>query len=104
MTAASPFEGNPKEEYYMVTFASDRILERLLCRNGRCRGPIRGKSDHTGAPLSDVNQQVTVLEQVIAKRPAGIAVTCSNPDGLRATIDRAIEAGIPVVTFDADSR
>lgn len=102
--AASPFVGSAKEEYYMVTFASGiEYWKGCFAGMEAAAKQLGVKAIYTGAPLSDVNQQVTVLEQVIAKRPAGIAVTCSNPDGLRATIDRAIEAGIPVVTFDADS-
>lgn len=102
--AASPFVGDPKEEYYMVTFASGiEYWKGCFAGMKDAADQLGVKAIYTGAPQSDVNQQVTVLEQVIAKRPAGIAVTCSNPDGLRATIDRAIEAGIPVVTFDADS-
>jgi ribose transport system substrate-binding protein len=33
----------------------------------------------------------------------GIAISCLNGDFLTQTIDRAIEAGIPVVTWDADA-
>jgi len=43
------------------------------------------------------------LRQIIAKKPAGILVTCINPDALKAPIDEAIEKGIPIITFDADS-
>lgn len=101
---AGPFEGNPKEEYYMITFASGIEYWKGCFAGMQDAAELLGvKPIYTGAPQADVNQQVTVLEQVIAKRPAGIAVTCSNPDGLRTPIDRAIEAGIPVVTFDADS-
>jgi ribose transport system substrate-binding protein len=98
------FVGSSKEEYYMVTFVSG-IEYWKGCFNGmKDAAALLGvKAIYTGAPQADVNQEVTVLEQVIAKKPAGIAVTCSNPDGLKAPINKAIAAGIPVVTFDADS-
>lgn len=102
--ATNPFAGNPKEEYYMVTFVSGIEYWRGCFQGMKDAAGLLGvKAIYTGAPQADVNQQVTVLEQVIAKKPAGIAVTCINPDGLKAPIDRAIAAGIPVVTFDADS-
>ena len=102
--ANNPFAGNAKEEYYMVTFVSGIEYWKGCFAGMKDAADLLGvKAIYTGAPQADVNQQVTVLEQVTAKRPAGIAVTCSNPDGLRAPIDKAIEAGIPVVTFDADS-
>ena len=98
------FAGNPKEEYYMVTFVSGIEYWRGCFQGMKDAAGLLGvKAIYTGAPQSDVNQEVTVLEQVIAKKPAGIAVTCVNPDGLKAPINKAIAAGIPVVTFDADS-
>lgn len=100
----NPFVGSPKEEYYMVTFASGIEYWRGCFKGMEDAAKLLGvKAIYTGAPHSDVNQEVTVLEQVLAKKPAGIAVTCVNPDGLKAPINKAIAAGIPVVTFDADS-
>jgi ribose transport system substrate-binding protein len=48
-------------------------------------------------------EQVTTLEQVIARRPAGIIVAALQPDALTPAINRAIEEGIPVVTVDTDA-
>jgi ribose transport system substrate-binding protein len=98
------FAGNPKEEYYMVTFVSGIEYWKGCFKGMRDAAARLGvKAIYTGAPQADVNQEATVLEQVIAKKPAGIAITCANPDGLKAPINKAIAAGIPVVTFDADS-
>jgi ribose transport system substrate-binding protein len=103
-TPKNPFVGNAREEYYMVTFASGIEYWRGCFAGMKAAAGLLGvKAIYTGAPQADVNQEVTVLEQVIAKKPAGIAVTCANPDGLKAPINKAVAAGIPVVTFDADS-
>lgn len=100
----NPFVGNPKEEYYMVTFASGIEYWRGCFAGMKDAADLLGvKAIYTGSPQADVNQEVTVFEQVIAKKPAGIAVTCANPEGLKIPINKAIAAGIPVVTFDADS-
>jgi ribose transport system substrate-binding protein len=103
--AKNVFAGNPKEEYYMVTFVSG-IEYWKGCFKGMqdAAGLLGVKAIYTGAPQDDVNQEATVLEQVIAKKPAGIAITCANADGLKAPINKAIAAGIPVVTFDSDSQ
>ncbi|HBE79006.1 MAG TPA: LacI family transcriptional regulator [Firmicutes bacterium] len=98
------FAGNPKEEYYMVSFVSGIEYWKGCFKGMTDAATLLGvKAIYTGAPQADVNQEATVLEQVIAKKPAGIAITCANPDGLKAPINKAIAAGIPVVTFDADS-
>jgi len=44
---------------------------------------------------------VNTLEQTIAENPAGILVVGFDP-ALKPSIDKAVEAGIPVVTLDAE--
>lgn len=100
----SPLVGDSSEEYYMVTFLSGMEYWKGCYKGFEDAGKLYGvKTIYTGGPQYDVNQEVTALEQVIAKKPAGIAVTCMNPDALAAPIKKAMDAGIPVVTFDADS-
>ena len=57
--------------------------------------------EYRGATQYDPHEEVTVLEQIIAKKPAGIAITAINSDVLTATINKAVDAGIPVVLFDS---
>jgi ribose transport system substrate-binding protein len=49
----------------------------------------------------DMTAMVNTLEQTIAEKPAGILVVGFD-DALKPSIDKAIEAGIPVVTLDAE--
>ncbi|MBA2354930.1 MAG: substrate-binding domain-containing protein, partial [Acidobacteria bacterium] len=56
------------------------------------------------APESaDQLRQKEILESFITQRVDGIAISCTNGDFLAPTIDKAIAAGIPVVTWDADA-
>lgn len=55
------------------------------------------------AQASDVTAQVQILESLIASRVSGLAVSPNDPDGVTSVIDRAVEAGIPVLTFDSDA-
>jgi len=96
--------GSSDEEYYMVTFLSGIEYWKGCYKGFSDAGKLYGiKTIYTGGIQYDVNQEVTALEQIIAKKPAGIAITCMNPDALKAPIKKAMEAGIPVVTFDSDS-
>ncbi|WP_413738079.1 substrate-binding domain-containing protein [Sodalis sp. RH21] len=61
------------------------------------------KTVYGGTPAYDVNQQLASFEQVLAQKPAGIFLHPMNPDPFIEPINRAAEAGIPVVTFAADS-
>jgi ribose transport system substrate-binding protein len=51
----------------------------------------------------DQLKQKEVLESYITQRVDGIAISSLNGDFLTGTIDRAIAAGIPVVTWDSDA-
>ena len=48
----------------------------------------------------DNGQQVTLLDQAIAAKPAAIVVDHGLSDSVNPGIDRAIAAGIPVVVYD----
>ena len=56
------------------------------------------------APESaDQLRQKEILESFITQKVDGIAISCLNGDFLTDTINRAVDAGIPVVTWDADA-
>jgi ribose transport system substrate-binding protein len=56
------------------------------------------------APASaDQLKQKEILESFITQRVDGIAISALNGDFLTETINRAVDAGIPVVTWDSDA-
>jgi ribose transport system substrate-binding protein len=56
-----------------------------------------------GPENADQLRQKEILESFITQKVDGIAISCLNGDFLTDTINRAIDAGIPVVTWDADA-
>jgi ribose transport system substrate-binding protein len=56
-----------------------------------------------GPETGDQLKQKEILESFITQRVDGIAISCLNGDFLTDTINRAMDAGIPVVTWDADA-
>src|SRR5947208_2609066 len=56
-----------------------------------------------GPERADELRQKEILESFITQRVDGIAISVLNADFLTTTIDRAVEAGIPVVTWDSDA-
>jgi ribose transport system substrate-binding protein len=54
-------------------------------------------------PTSDPLKQKEVLESFISQRVDGIAISVLDAAALTSTIDKAIDAGIPVVTWDSDA-
>lgn len=52
---------------------------------------------------ADQLKQKELLESFITQKVDGIAISCINGDFMTDTINKAIDAGIPVVTWDADA-
>lgn len=58
---------------------------------------------YRGPDRADELRQKEILESFITQRVDGIAISVLNASFLTPTIDRAVEAGIPVVTWDSDA-
>lgn len=59
------------------------------------------RTEYVGPAELDMNAMVAAFEQAIAKKPNGILVVGFDPQ-LEPTIQKATDAGIPVITLDAD--
>jgi ribose transport system substrate-binding protein len=95
-------QGEMDEKYVMVTFMSGIDYWKNSLKGFEDAAKLLNVSvEYHGATQYDVHEVITVLEQIIAKKPAGIALTAINPDALDVTIQKAIDAGIPVVLFDS---
>ncbi len=56
------------------------------------------------APVkSDAVEQAQIIESLIERKVDGIAVSVNDADALKESINKAMDAGIPVVTFDSDA-
>lgn len=94
--------GSLEEKYVMVTFQSGIDYWKSVLKGFEDAAEAMNVSvEYRGSAKYDVHEQMTVLEQVIAKKPAGIALTVMNPEALTPSIDKAVDAGIPVVLFDS---
>jgi ribose transport system substrate-binding protein len=56
-----------------------------------------------GPERADELRQKEIIESFITQRVDGIAISVLNADFLTSTIDRAVDSGIPVVTWDSDA-
>ncbi|OXM83539.1 substrate-binding domain-containing protein [Paenibacillus rigui] len=94
--------GSIDEKYVMVTFQAGIEYWKSGLKGFEDAAETMNVSvEYRGATQYDLHEQITVLEQVIARKPAGIALSAINPQELSETINKAVEAGIPVVLFDS---
>lgn len=92
------------QTYTMVTFLSGIDYWKDCWRGMQDAAEFLGvEATYTGTPEYDITAAATVLEQVVAQQPTGIVVTVINPEAIQPIIDSAIDAGIALVAFDADS-
>jgi len=56
---------------------------------------------YQGSATADATEQIALLNSLIAQKPCGLAISANDSDALAPTGQAAIEAGIPVVTFDS---
>lgn len=58
----------------------------------------------SAAPVSaDAVEQARILDDLIARQVDGLAVSCNDPTACIDPINRAVSAGIPVMTWDSDA-
>lgn len=53
-----------------------------------------------GPDTDDAGQQVAIFEQILATKPAGIAISPNDPASVKNIIEQARAAGIPVIAWD----
>jgi ribose transport system substrate-binding protein len=67
------------------------------------KGPDGVDVIYTGSVASDAAEQVRVMEDIIAKGVDGIGISVNDPTALEDVINKAMDAGIPVMCWDSDS-
>lgn len=64
---------------------------------------LRVRAEFVGPETYDPKAQQLEFERIVQTKPSGILVSPANSQLMRADIDAAVAAGIPVVTMDSDS-
>ena len=103
--AQAPVVAAPKSDQLYIFVSAMGNLEyfNALKYGWKWAGDALGvQTEYVGPAEIDANAEAAALDQAIARKPAGIAVFAWDPV-LQPGIDRAIEAGIPVVTICGDS-
>ena len=71
---------------------------------------VKSGAEQAGADLGmnvtyqgdgDPVKQSQLIDAAIASNPDGLIVSMANPDGVRSAIEKAVAAGIPVITINA---
>ena len=102
--AASPgAAGRARQHYVMITAVTGGPywIDSKLGLYDKAR-ELGVNAVFTGPPTVDANAEIEAINRAVAQRVDGIVV-CAVADSVAPAIDKAVEAGIPVVCADADA-
>jgi ribose transport system substrate-binding protein len=64
---------------------------------------LKVRADFVGPDTFDPKAQQQAFEKVLTQKPTGILISTADPQLMKADIDKAIAAHIPVITMDSDA-
>ncbi|MGI6777119.1 MAG: substrate-binding domain-containing protein [Acetivibrionales bacterium] len=100
----SSFQGRMDQTYYMCVFRKDADYWKGVIKGFETAGEQLGvRTVFEGCDEYDMNAQLRVFEKIVSKKPKGIALHPLSDEAFVEPINRAIEAGIMVTCFAADS-
>jgi ribose transport system substrate-binding protein len=103
-SAQSKFQCAEGETYIMNVMVSAHPYWVPVYRGFKQAAEAMGcKTIFSGTPDYDITKQIASFEQDLVKQPAGILLHPMQADPFIEPINRAIDSGIDVVTFAADS-
>jgi ribose transport system substrate-binding protein len=66
-------------------------------------GQLKVRSDFSGPQTYDPKAERDALDQAVQKKATGVLLGVTDPALLKDSIDKAVAAGIPVITIDSDA-
>jgi len=93
------------DEYYVFVSANLQVPYWKAAGNGfaNSAAQLKVRSDFTGPQTFDPKSERDALDQAIQKKATGILVDVTDAALLKDSIDKAVAAGIPVITLDSDA-
>ena len=101
--SSSTSSGGGGAKFKVITNGISPFWESMGKGLTAAKNDLKVDADWQGPNPAEHNAQVKLVKDAVAGKVDGIAVSAIEADALAATIDEAIAAGIPVITFDSDS-
>lgn len=93
------------DEYFVFVSANLQVSYWKTAGSGfsNAAAQFKVRSDFTGPQTYDPKAERDALDQAVQKKATGILLGVTDPAVLKDSIDKAIAAGIPVITIDSDA-
>src|SRR5258708_11460138 len=104
-TLLSCGSGHDSDEYYVFVAANLQVPYWQAAGAGFSRGvaQLKVRSDYLGPNTYDPKAERDALDRAVQQKATGILLGVTDPALLKDSIDKAIAAGIPVITIDSDA-
>ena len=93
------------DEYYVFVSANLQVPYWKTAGTGfsNAAGQFKVRSDYMGPQNYDPKAERDAIDQAVQKKASGILLGVTDPAILKDSIDKAIVAGVPVITVDSDA-
>jgi ribose transport system substrate-binding protein len=93
------------DEYYVFVAANLQVPYWQAAGSGFAKAAedFKVRTDFSGPQNYDPKAERDAIDQAVQKKATGILVAVTDPALLKDGIDKAVAAGIPVITLDSDA-
>jgi ribose transport system substrate-binding protein len=97
--------GHDSEEKYFLIAANNKIPYWQAASAGlfQAAQQLKVRSEFAGPDSYDPKAEQKAFQEAVQSKASGILISVADPALLKDDIDRAIAAGIPVITVDSDA-
>jgi len=93
------------DEYYVFVAANLQVPYWQTAGAGfaKAGGQMKVRADYLGPNTYDPKAEREALDRAVQQKATGILLAVTDPALLKDSIDKAVAAGIPVITVDSDA-
>jgi ribose transport system substrate-binding protein len=93
------------DEYFVLVSANLQVPYWKTAGAGfsSAAAEMKVRSDFSGPQTYDPKAERDALDQAVQKKATGILLAVTDPALLKDSIDKAVAAGVPVITIDSDA-
>jgi ribose transport system substrate-binding protein len=93
------------DEYYVFVAANLQVPYWQAAGSGfsKAADDFKVRSDFSGPQNYDPKAERDAIDQAVQKKATGILLAVTDPSLLKDSVDKAVAAGIPVITLDSDA-
>ncbi|MEU6402582.1 sugar ABC transporter substrate-binding protein [Streptomyces sp. NPDC046985] len=93
----------PRWTFAMITHSGDGDTFWDIVQSGAKQAAIKDNVNFLYSHDDQAQQQAQLVDAAVDKKVDGIIVTLAKPDAMKAAVQRAEKAGIPVITVNSGS-